>query len=181
MQVERLPSYCESLGCCPLAEGGDPAPHAYGPLCFGAAQTLQVWTETQERIFIFLGFEIEWEFRVISYWCQIFLSLTSILFHNSNNTFFIGKWGAWPLQNLVTILKSMTEMGSLLKRGDPRLKKGSGDSLFSNFLLVLWHGTAFDSDETYPVLLWRFPGWFSIQACRLGHPFVSSPPSGTWC
>lgn len=42
-----------------------------------------------------------------------------MLFHNNSSTFFIGKWGAWPLQNLVTIPKSVTEMGSLLNRGEP--------------------------------------------------------------
>lgn len=45
--------------------------------------------------------------------------LTSMLFHSSNNTFFIGKCGAWPLQNFVTMPKSMTEMGSLLNSGAP--------------------------------------------------------------
>lgn len=35
----------------------------------------------------------------------------------------MGKCGAWPLQNLVTIPKSMTEKGSLLYRGAPGTKQ----------------------------------------------------------
>jgi hypothetical protein len=50
--------------------------------------------------------------------------LTSILFHSSNRTFFIGKCGACPVLNLVTIPKSMTEMGSLLYRGEPTGNNG---------------------------------------------------------
>lgn len=47
-----------------------------------------------------------------------------MLFHSSRRTFFMGKWGAWPLQNLVTMPKSMTEMGSLLYRGEPGRERG---------------------------------------------------------
>lgn len=63
------------------------------------------------------------------------MCLTSMLFHNNNNTFFIGKWGAWPLQNLVTMPKSMTEMGSLLNRGEPGLESWIGNS---SFISVTW-------------------------------------------
>lgn len=45
--------------------------------------------------------------------------LTSTVFQSNSSTFFMGKCGAWPLQNLVTIPKSMTEKGSLLYRGAP--------------------------------------------------------------
>lgn len=46
--------------------------------------------------------------------------LTNTVFQSSKRTFFMGKWGAWPLQNLVTIPNSMMANGSLLYRGDPR-------------------------------------------------------------
>lgn len=50
MLEEKQPSCCEWLVYCPLGEGGDPTPHAYKPLCFGAARSHQVWTETEDRI-----------------------------------------------------------------------------------------------------------------------------------
>lgn len=122
---EKRPSCCEWLVCCPLGEEGDPTPHAYKPLCFVAARSHQVWTETEDMISISTDNpHAIIRLRVVA----DTLYLTRILFHNSNNTFFIGKWGAWPLQNLVTILKSMTEIGSLLKRGDPGLERESGES-----------------------------------------------------
>lgn len=47
--------------------------------------------------------------------------LTNTVFHSNNKTFFIGKCGAWPLQNFVTIPKSITAKGSWLHSADPVL------------------------------------------------------------
>lgn len=46
-------------------------------------------------------------------------ALTNTVFQSSKRTFFMGKWGAWPLQNLVTIPNSMMANGSLLYSGEP--------------------------------------------------------------
>lgn len=115
---EKPLSCCVWLECSPPAEEADPAPHAYKPLCSEASQSHQVWTAMKKR---------DDDFDPCHCWTKWIradcCSLTSMLFHKSNNTFFIGKWGACPLQNLVTIPKSMTEMGSLLNRGEPTLEK----------------------------------------------------------
>lgn len=43
---------------------------------------------------------------------------TSVVFHRSSSTFFMGKWGAFMLQNLVTMVKRSRAKGSPLYRGD---------------------------------------------------------------
>ena len=45
--------------------------------------------------------------------------LTSIVFHSSSSTFFMGKCGAFMLQNLVTMVKRSRAKGSPLHIGDP--------------------------------------------------------------
>lgn len=47
-------------------------------------------------------------------------ALTSIVFQSSSSTFFMGKCGAFMLQNLVTIVKRSRAKGSPLYRGEPR-------------------------------------------------------------
>lgn len=46
-------------------------------------------------------------------------ALTSIVFQSSRSTFFMGKCGAFMLQNLVTMVKRRRAKGSPLYRGEP--------------------------------------------------------------
>lgn len=46
-------------------------------------------------------------------------ALTSIVFQSSSSTFFMGKCGAFMLQNLVTMVKRSRAKGSPLYRGEP--------------------------------------------------------------
>lgn len=43
---------------------------------------------------------------------------TSVVFQSNSSTFFMGKWGAFMLQNLVTMVKRSRAKGSPLYRGD---------------------------------------------------------------
>lgn len=45
--------------------------------------------------------------------------LTKMVFQSSRSTFFMGKCGAFMLQNLVTMVKRSRAKGSPLYRGDP--------------------------------------------------------------
>ena len=49
--------------------------------------------------------------------------LTSIVFQSSSSTFFMGKCGAFMLQNLVTMVKRSRAKGSPLYRGEPEGSK----------------------------------------------------------
>lgn len=49
--------------------------------------------------------------------------LTSMVFQSKSSTFFMGKCGAFMLQNLVTIVKRSRAKGSPLYRGEPRKLK----------------------------------------------------------
>ena len=51
------------------------------------------------------------------------LLLTRIIFHSSISVFFIGKWGADPLQNFVTIPNNVTGSNSCPKVGSTDIKK----------------------------------------------------------
>lgn len=51
-------------------------------------------------------------------------ALTMTTFHSKSRTFFMGKWGAKPLQNLVTMEKSRRAKGSSLCMKKP---EGSGE------------------------------------------------------
>lgn len=50
--------------------------------------------------------------------------LTSMVFQSSSRTFFMGKWGAFMLQNLVTMVKRSRAKGSPLYRGEAEGQKG---------------------------------------------------------
>lgn len=45
---------------------------------------------------------------------------TRMVFQSSNRTFFMGKWGAFMLQNLVTMVKRSRAKGSPLYKGDAK-------------------------------------------------------------
>lgn len=49
--------------------------------------------------------------------------LTSIVFQSSSSTFFMGKCGAFMLQNLVTMVKRSRAKGSPLYKGEPEGSK----------------------------------------------------------
>lgn len=65
--------------------------------------------------------------------CQcsnVYNVLTSIVFQSSSNTFFMGKCGAFMLQNLVTMVKRSRAKGSPLYRGEPDRSKVKDKSQF---------------------------------------------------
>lgn len=55
--------------------------------------------------------------------------LTSIVFQSSSRTFFMGKCGAFMLQNLVTMVKRSRAKGSPLYRGEPERWKMFSDRI----------------------------------------------------
>lgn len=60
-----------------------------------------------------------------SFWSKDGFALTRSTFQSSSRTFFMGKCGAWPLQNLVTMVKSSRAKGSSVCTGKPG-ERGAG-------------------------------------------------------
>ena len=71
-------------------------------------QISMLFTDNNDSVF--------WNSTLLLWWkC----SLTSVTFHRSSRTFFMGKCGALPLQNLVTMVNSTMGRGSSPSAGWP--------------------------------------------------------------
>lgn len=60
--------------------------------------------------------------------------LTSIVFQSSSSTFFMGKCGAFMLQNLVTMVNRSRAKGSPLYRGEPEELKDQTQGFWIGYM-----------------------------------------------
>lgn len=61
-----------------------------------------------------------------------------MVFQSSSSTFFMGKCGAFILQNLVTMVKRSNAKGSPLYRGAPEGVKGQRQQLYTAAIINMY-------------------------------------------
>lgn len=131
MLGEKQPSCCELHEYCPPGEGGDLSPHAYEPLCFGAAQTHREWTKTEDRIL----------FCIQLYYNYIKNVSTETSSHQNSLPQQQQHLLHWEMRGMTTAeLGHHTEEHDrnwlIVEKGRSWVKEGSGNNLVSIFLYI---------------------------------------------